>query len=105
MKEELIEIINELREAIDESKLYGVSPETLFSESCSFMRGKLASENRGNNYQKPKISEPGASSKEFRPLATDKQRKLMNKLKIPFNDKITMKEASNLLKNKLGGNY
>ena len=93
MKNELKLIISELRETIEESKLYGVSPETIFSESCSFLRGKLAGENRDKyNYQKQKIVEPRASNDEITP----KQKAFLQKIG-KFKEGTTKQEAFTII--------
>jgi hypothetical protein len=62
------------------------------------------------NYQKTKINDSGASGKEIYKeaksnrtlLASDKQKGLMTKLKIPFTKNTTISQAKELIELKLG---
>lgn len=108
-KIQLSEIIKDLIDVQEDLNL-NITDTEIFSESCSFLRGFLAGESRGiQNYQKPKINDSGASGKEIdketKPnsiKASDKQKSLMTKLKIPFTNNTTIKEAKELIEIKLG---
>ena len=64
MKEELIKIINELKEVIVEAKL-NVSDDILFQESSTFLRGSLMQQNKNyNQYQKKESKDEPMTEKQ-----------------------------------------
>lgn len=105
MKTRLIEIIKVLKEVIKETNL-NITDNTLLEQASTYHRGELSQENKEknmSNYDKSKITQP--SNDKFKGkviLSTDKQKKLMNTLKIPFTDKTSIKEAKELIELKLG---
>ena len=45
-KNQLIEIIRDLKSVVESEGLYGVLPTQIFEQACSYHRGSLAGENR-----------------------------------------------------------
>jgi len=64
-KEQLKEIIEDLKEVVGKNKLWGagVTSETIFQEACSYQRGLMAA--RSRNYQPKK--------KEINPITENQQ--------------------------------
>jgi hypothetical protein len=95
----LNDIIQELKE-IAKSNNLNVSDDYLFDNACSFVRGELASKDRAKQFVKNEWKPKNADM----PLkkATDKQKGMLSKLKIPYTENTSMIEASKLIEEKLG---
>jgi len=109
MKTRLIEIIKVLKEVIKETNL-NITDNTLLEQASTYHRGELAQESRANYQNDKKVSYNqdmkgiDRETKSNSVKATDKQKLLMTKLKIPYTNNTTINEAKELIEIKLGKN-
>lgn len=87
MKKELQEIILKLKDTIDKLGM-DINEEVIFKESCSFLRGHYAGQNKNNYKQENKNNKP-----------TDKQILFLKKNNIDIPE--TKQEAFTLIQNKI----
>lgn len=103
-KEELKEIINDIASVSSDLDLR-INDDTILSESCSFLRGKLAGENRYGNYTKnnEKVSQnPQESESKVSEKPSEKQINLIKKLKLKIPN--TKNEATILIRENINKN-
>jgi hypothetical protein len=110
----LEETIKHLKEICRKEDL-NISPECLFENAVKIVISNNINKSKKENiqnYQNTKIINPEPVMKGFDkkfkadkiPLCTDKQKNLMNKLKIPYTENTTISQAKKLIESKLGKN-
>ena len=108
MEDRLQYIMKRLKSICTEEGIYATN-DSILDNSVKIMisenidKSKKENIKSMSNYQntkKDEIQTPKTTNKVI--LATDKQKKLMSTLKIPFTDKTNIKEAKELIELKLG---